>query len=449
MGGHVQDASGIEGEARAVAFRLREAGHEAFFVGGSVRDRLLGLPVREVDIATSARPEEVQRLFPNSWAVGVSFGVVLVPGGRFHFDVATFREDGEYLDGRHPEGVRFATAREDVERRDFTVNGLLEDPVSGEVIDYVGGLEDLRRRELRAIGDPERRFREDSLRLLRGVRLAVTKGFSLEAGTWQALRNLAFLIGRVAPERVHQELDRIWLSSGRGRGLDLLMDSGLMGEVVPEFLALRGCEQPPQWHPEGDVYTHTRMMLDLLEGEPSLSLVWAVLLHDIGKPACFRVDETGRIRFNGHDAVGALLAGEILRRLKYSREMVQSVVRKVERHMQFMNVRSMRSGKLRLFMAGADFADELALHRADCLASNGGLENYDFVCGELAKLKDVPVFPQPLLQGRDLMALGLRPGPLFRLVLEGALIEQAEGLFTDRKGALKWLADYVCSASMA
>ena len=316
-------AGAMRDAAERVVRRLVEAGHEAVFAGGCVRDMRLGQEPKDYDIATSARPKEVQALFPKSRSVGAHFGVILVLVDGFSFDVATFRTDGSYSDGRRPESVTFATAEEDVRRRDFTVNGLLYDPLEDRVIDHVGGEADLEAKLIRAIGDPVERFAEDHLRLLRAVRFATVLGFEIEADTWAALKEAAGDITKVSAERVRDEFIKVVLHANRVRGLDLLVESGLMRAILPEFLVLQGCEQPPQFHPEGDVFVHTRLMLSHLPEKVSLPLVLSVLLHDIAKPATQTVDETGRIRFNGHDKLGAEMAEAILRRLKFPNDVIE------------------------------------------------------------------------------------------------------------------------------
>lgn len=432
----------VEKAAEAVASRLAGAGHAVYFVGGCVRDRLLGYPVKDIDIATSARPEEVLSLFPGSWEVGAAFGVVLVRRDGCCFEVATFRRDGDYTDGRRPDAVYFTDAREDALRRDFTVNGLFEDPFScppGRIVDYVDGMADIRTRKLRAIGNPDRRFEEDSLRLMRAVRFAVTRDLEVDAETCSSVCRNAGLLARIAPERIREELDRILISPRRKRGVEMLVETGLMRHVIPEVYAMVGCTQPPRWHPEGDVYTHTLMMLDAMGGGDSpvsLELALAALLHDIGKPPCRQVDETGRIRFSGHDREGGAMARSILRRLKYSNAVVDAVSAMVERHMRFMNVRQMKKSTLRVFMSSPFFFDELELHRLDCLSSNGLMDNWQFVKDSMESYRDSPLVPPPLVTGRDLLALGLPPGPDFGKWLSRVQELQLEGTLRGRREAL-------------
>lgn len=426
--------------ATHLAQRLKAAGHLALFAGGCVRDRLLGHDPKDFDIATSARPEQVTALFPGANEVGAHFGVVIAKHGGHHVEIATFRTDGSYRDARRPESVTFSTPEEDARRRDFTINGLFEDPETGEVIDHVGGLSDLRAGVLRAIGDPGARFREDALRLLRAVRFSTRLGFPIEPATLAAVESNAGLLAKISPERIRDEFSRILTAPRRAHGLDMLVDTGLIRHIVPEVLAMIGCEQPPQWHPEGDVYVHTRIMLDLLSPDAPLELCLAVLLHDIAKPPCQTFDEAvGRIRFNGHDAVGAEMAERILRRLRYPNHTVETVVPMVARHMQFMAVQQMRTARLKRFMAAPGFDLEMELHRVDCASSNGFTDNYEFLLAKAAEFAAEPLIPAPLVTGRDLIKLGHSPGPDFSAWLEAVQTEQLEGRITDRDQALAFL----------
>jgi poly(A) polymerase len=419
---------------------LRAAGHEALLAGGCVRDFLLGKPPKDHDVATSATPDQVVALFPGARTVGAHFGVVIVRHDHEHVEVATFRTDGSYKDGRRPQTVSFSTAEEDAKRRDFTINGIFRDPIDNRIIDYVGGQEDLRARRLRAIGDPHRRFEEDRLRLLRAVRFAATLGFEIEPDTWSAVRAHAGGLGDVSAERIRDELIKILLCPTRLRGFDLLVDSGLMAVVLPEILDLRGVEQPPQWHPEGDVFVHTRLMLSLLPEQASLPLVLAVLLHDIAKPATFTRDANGRIRFNGHDKLGAEMSETLLRRLKFPNDVIEPVTGMVERHMTFKDVPKMRRSTLRRLMARPTFADELELHRVDCLGSNGLLDNHAFLLAKQAEFASEPLLPTWLLTGADLIAAGWSPGPELGRALTAVQNAQLEGQVATREEALAWLA---------
>ncbi len=433
--------------ARSVARRLRGAGHVAYYAGGSVRDFLRRVPPKDIDIATDARPEQVQKLFARTYAVGAHFGVIVVLQDALQFEVATFRSDGAYVDGRRPTEVHFATAEEDAARRDFTINGMFFDPVSEEVIDFVGGRADLDARIIRAIGDPAQRFAEDRLRMLRAVRFATTLEFEIEQGTWAALQASSASISEISAERIREELVRIFMSPQRVRGWDLLDASGLMRIVLPELERLKGCEQPPQFHPEGDVFKHTRIMLELLPPEVSLPLVFSVLFHDIGKPPTYSVDETGRIRFNGHDRIGAEMTEVVMQRLRFSRAEIEATVEMVRQHMVFKDVPNMRTAKLKRFMARPTFGDEMELHRVDCASSHGMLDNYEFLQAKQEEFANEPIIPAPLVRGDDLKALGLKPGPQFGEILEAVETRQLEGAFRDREEALAWVRrEYAASA---
>lgn len=430
----------MEAAAVKIVRRLQEAGYEALFAGGCVRDRLSGITPKDFDIATSARPGEILALFGKGEKVGAHFGVILIREHGHTFEIATFRKDGIYRDGRRPDSVVFTDAAEDARRRDFTVNGMFLDPVSGELLDYVAGRTDLEAGIIRAIGDPRDRFREDHLRLLRAIRFATVLGFEIESNTWAAIRAEAPRIASLPPERVREELDRIWRHPNRLTGFDLLTDSGLMQILLPEIIALRGCEQPPQWHPEGDVFVHTRLMLSLLPPDASLPLVLSTLFHDIAKPATFAYDaEAGRIRFNGHDKLGAEMTEGILKRLKYSNQVIAATVAAVAVHMQFKDVTKMRNATLKRFLAREHFADELELHRVDCLGSNGNLGNYEFLKAKAAEFAAAPLIPPPLLNGKDLITRGLEPGPDFRKILTTAQDLQLEGTLQTREEAIAWL----------
>jgi poly(A) polymerase len=429
----------MESTARNIVRRLREAGHQALFAGGCVRDSLMGQAPHDFDIATSARPEQVQALFPRTIPVGVQFGVVLVVESGREYQVATFRADGAYVDGRHPKSVTFSSAEEDARRRDFTVNGLFYDPIDDKVLDFVGGRQDLETRTLRAIGNPAERFAEDKLRLLRGVRLATVLDFTIETATWEAIRTGAPAIRDVSAERVRDELVKIFASPRRLRGFDLLDASNLMAAILPELLPLKGCEQPPDFHPEGDVFTHTRLMLSLLSETVSMPLVFAVLFHDLGKPPTMRRDETGRIRFSGHESVSAQMAEQIMRRLRFSNEEIEATVAMVQNHMVFKDVQKMRVARLKRFMARETFEDELELHRVDCLASHGMLDNFEFLKRRRDDFANEPLIPPPLVTGDDLIAMGWKPGPKFKIVLDAVQVRQLEGTLRSREEAISWV----------
>lgn len=426
--------------ATSLARRLKAAGYTAYFAGGCVRDRLLGKEPKDYDIATSATPAQVTKLFPGSNEVGAHFGVVIAKEQGVPVEIATFRTDGSYKDGRRPEGVTFSTPEEDAQRRDFTINGLFENPENGEVIDFTGGQADLKAKILRAIGNPADRFAEDSLRLLRAVRFATTLDFEIEAGTWTAMCEHAEGLLRISAERIRDEFSRIIVLPARRRGLELLVDSGLIQHFMPEVLPLIGCEQPPEWHPEGDVYIHTRIMLDMLEPDAPLELCLAVLLHDIAKPPTRTYDkEAQRIRFNGHDSLGATMAEEILRRLKYPNHVIEDVAFMVSRHMQFMNVQQMKVSKLKRFMSAPTFPQELELHRVDCASSNGFTDNLEYLMAKRDEFAAEPLIPKPLVSGHDLITLGMTPSPRFSEILEAVQTEQLEGRLTEREAALEWV----------
>ena len=429
--------------AREVARALARAGFQVYFAGGYVRDTLLGRPLKDVDIATSATPEQVERLFAGrTVSVGKSFGVILVQHGGFSFDVATFRTDGAYTDGRHPEQVCFSTPEHDAQRRDFTVNGLFCDPESGEVIDFVGGVADMEARLIRAIGDPVARFREDHLRMLRAVRFASVLGFRLDADTREAIARHAEWINRVSAERIATELVRMLCESPRPSvGLTLLRETGLLAHTLPEVAALHGTEQPPQYHPEGDVWMHTCLMLDDLPAPRDPDLALGVLFHDIGKPVTFQVapdDET--IRFPSHAPVGAQMAEAILTRLKLPSERIAAVTSLVAEHMHFVDAQKMRKAKLRRFLGGQHFPKMLELMRLDTTHSNGDFSTWDFLKTQYDAFTDEPVLPDPRIRGRDLQALGIPPGPAMGKLLAELYDAQLEGRLEEEMGKLKSLS---------
>lgn len=422
--------------------RLRQAGHQALLAGGCVRDTLLGREPHDFDIATSALPEEIQALFPRTIPVGAAFGVIIVLEQGHEFQVATFRSDGPYRDGRHPESVSFTTAEGDAARRDFTINGLFQDPLDDSIIDFVGGRNDLVSRTIRCIGDPASRFAEDHLRLIRAIRFAATLDFSIDPATWDALVAAAPSILTVSAERLRDELVKILTHPSRLAGFDLLDRSTLLSHIIPEMETLKGCEQPPDFHPEGDVFVHTRLMLSLLGPVTSTPLVLSVLLHDIAKPPCRHLDETGRIRFSGHESLGAEMAERIMERLRFPNSDTAAVVDAVRNHMSFKDVKNMRTSTLKRFLARPTMDDELELHRVDCLASHGMLDNHSFLLAKREEFSNEPLIPPPLVTGRDLIALGAKPGPDFKKTLTTAQSLQLEGALTTREEALEWIASH-------
>lgn len=424
-----------EGLARSIISALRRSGHQAYLVGGCVRDLLLGCPPKDFDVSTDAPPERLLDLFPNSGQVGAHFGVVLVREGSHHVEVATFRSERDYTDGRRPSAVRFETdPREDVLRRDFTINGLMMDIETGQVLDYVGGCADLEHRLVRAIGDPEIRFREDHLRLLRAVRFAARLGFEIEPATLAAIQRNHALIQSVSAERVRDELVRILTEGAARRGFELLDAVGLLNDLLPEIAAMHGVEQPPEFHPEGDVWMHTLLLLEQL-GHATPTLAWGALLHDVGKPGTFRVAE--RIRFDGHVEEGVRLAHGILHRLRFSRDDGEQVEALVANHMRFKDVPRMRESTLKRFLRLPKFEEHLELHRLDCLASHGHLDTYEFVRRKLRELTEEQLKPPLLVTGRDLIAEGYHPGPQFSRMLAAVEDAQLEGRIQTREDGLE------------
>src|SRR5437867_7986729 len=431
--------SPMEMIARDVVARLRESGHIAYFAGGCVRDIVRSQIPKDFDIATDARPEVVQQLFSRTHAVGAHFGVILVLENNFQFEVATFRSDDAYIDGRHPSAVHFSSPKEDAQRGDFTINGMFYDTVAEKVIDFVGGCADIDAKLVRAIGDPARRFTEDRLRMLRAVRFATTLDYEIDKATWEALVANAPSINQISAERIRDELIRIFVSPNRVRGWDLLDSTGLMRAILPELDAMKGVLQPEQFHPEGDVFVHTRLMLQLLPQEVSVPLVFAVLFHDVAKPVMATVDNTGRIRFNEHDRIGAHMTEAIMRRLRFSGAEIEATVEMVRQHMVFKDAPNMRVAKLKRFMARPTFDEELELHRVDCESSHRMLDNYEFLQRRRVESANEPIIPPSLVRGEDLIALGLKPGPKFGQILEAVETRQLEGTLRTTEEALQWV----------
>jgi poly(A) polymerase len=426
--------------ARAIALRLQGAGFAAFWVGGCVRDRLLGREPQDYDVATNARPEQVEALFAKTIPVGRQFGVVIVVEHGLQFQVATFRAEADYQDGRRPGRVEFADARADAVRRDFTVNGLFQDPANDAIHDWVHGAADLQARLIRTIGVPAERFGEDHLRLLRAVRFAAQLGFEIETETFAAIRALAEKIRVVSAERIRDELLKLFRPPHAARGLDLLRDSGLLAVVLPELAATIHCEQSPDYHPEGSVYNHLRVMLEKLPADASEELVWSVLMHDIAKPVTAERDPAnGRIHFYGHEKVGAEMTAEILGRLRFPRRETETIAECVRVHMQFKDVQQMRRATLRRFILRDQFALELALHRLDCLGSHGDLANHDFLVNAQEELANQPALRPPLLKGDDLLALGIAPGPEVGRWLAELRDRQLAEELTTPEAARAWL----------
>jgi poly(A) polymerase len=424
-------------KAIAIVQRLREAGHEAYFAGGSVRDMLLGQPPDDYDIATAAHPEEIQKIFPRTLEVGAQFGVILVLHDGDSFEVATFRHDGPYLDGRRPSEVRYAGMEEDIRRRDFTVNGMMYDPVEDRVIDLVGGKEDVARRIIRAIGDPRARFQEDRLRMIRAARFAASLGFEIEADTFEAMRAEAAHVTLVSWERIGEEVTRILTEGGARRGFDIMDATGLLAEILPEIAQMKGIEQTPDYHPEGDVFAHTMLVIGQL-AEPTESLAYGALLHDVGKPVTVGRTEQ-RLTFYGHTEKGAEMATAILKRLKRSRAVWERVAYLVKNHLRHTQAPKMRVSTLKRFLGEPGIDELLELTRLDALASNGDLQYYQFCREKQAELKHEDIHPPPLVTGKDLIAMGLKPGPLFHEILDHVKEAQLEGELRSREEALDWV----------
>jgi poly(A) polymerase len=440
---------------------LREGGHQAYFAGGCVRDLLLARDPADYDVATDATPQQVMRIFPRTLAVGEQFGVVLVPtsvseraltgedarrstSNRYAaVEVATFRSDGGYSDGRHPDEVRFTKEpREDVRRRDFTINGMMLDPANNEVLDFVGGRDDLKAGIIRAIGDPELRFSEDKLRMLRALRFAARFDYQIDPATLTAIQKLASTIHQVSCERIREELTKM-LTEGRARtAFELLDATGLLQEVLPEIAKMKGVEQPPQYHPEGDVFVHTLLLLEKLQpdasGSISKTLAWGALLHDVGKPPTFRI-APDRIRFDGHVDVGVKMAEEILRRLRFSNYETDQILALIENHMRFGDVQRMKQSTLKRFLRMPRFDEHLELHRIDCLSSHRHLDSYEYSREQLRSMPPEAIRPKPLISGRDLMAAGYEPGPRFKEILTAIEDAQLEGRLTSPKAAMEYV----------
>jgi poly(A) polymerase len=444
--------------AAEIVRTLRERGHQAYFAGGCVRDLLLGHEPADYDVATDATPQQVMQIFPQTLAVGEQFGVVLVPEsggatgvlarhgehGKGAVEVATFRSDVGYSDGRHPDQVRFTKdPREDVQRRDFTINGMMLDPLAfdtttAEVLDFVGGRDDLKSGIIRAIGEPERRFAEDKLRMLRAVRFAARFDYKIEPATLAAIQQLAPKIHQVSCERVREELTKMLTEGRASRAFELLDATNLLAEVLPEIAAMNGVEQPPQYHPEGDVFVHTLLLLDKLPAGASKTLAWGALLHDVGKPPTFRV-APDRIRFDGHVEVGVKMAAEICRRLRFSNDETDQILALVDNHMRFGQVQRMNQSTLKRFLRLPAFDEHLELHRIDCLSSHGQLDAYEYSREQLRSLPPEAIRPTPLITGRDLIEAGYEPGPRFKEVLAAVEDAQLEGRLASREEAMEYV----------
>ena len=446
--------------AAEIVRALRERGYQAYFAGGCVRDLLLGREAADYDVATDAIPSQVMQIFPETFAVGEQFGVVLVPesdeemgvpsttagqafarqGKRGNaVEVATFRSDVGYSDGRHPDEVRFTKdPEEDVQRRDFTINGMMLDPATNEILDFVGGRNDLQAGIVRAIGDPDRRFAEDKLRMLRAVRFAARFDYEIDPATMVAIRKLAPRVSQVSCERVREELTKMLTEGQARRAFELLDESGLLHQILPEIAAMQGVEQPSQYHPEGDVFVHTLLLLEKLPVGVSKTLAWGALLHDVGKPPTFRV-APDRIRFDGHVEVGVKMATEICRRLRFSNHETDQILALVDNHMRFGQVQRMKQSTLKKFLRLPAFEEHLELHRIDCLSSHGQLDAYYYSQEQLRSMPPEAIRPAPLITGRDLIEAGYKPGPRFKEVLAAVEDAQLEGRLTSGEAALEFV----------
>jgi poly(A) polymerase len=453
---HVNLSSARAQEAVRIVRVLRDRHHSAYLAGGCVRDLVLGREPADYDVATSATPEQVMQIFPETYAVGAQFGVVLVPvrrdgadGSRENYatEVATYRNDGAYSDGRHPDQVRFSDqAKLDVQRRDFTINGLLLDPVTGGILDYVGGQQDLESGIIRTIGVPHDRFAEDKLRMLRAVRFAARFGYEIEDATFSAIRELAAQIHQVSHERIRDEILKMLTEGSPRRAFELLDSSGLLEQVLPEIKRMQGVEQPPQFHPEGDVWIHTLMLLEGLPAGVSKTLALGVLLHDVGKPPTFRI-APDRIRFDGHAEIGTKMAAEICHRFRMSNDDAEQVCALVANHMRFGDVQRMKKSTLKRFFRLPKFEEHLELHRLDCLSSHRDLSLYDFAREKYRSLPEEQIRPEPLITGNDLITAGYKPGPQFKELLTAVEDAQLEGTISTRDEALGLVKSLVAQST--
>lgn len=423
--------------ARRIARKIRAAGGEAYLIGGCVRDLCLGHEPKDYDVATSLNPEEILSIWPGANETGKIFGVVRVKSGGEDIEVATFRRDGPYSDGRRPDFIEFTSLQEDIARRDFTINALAADPETGEVIDFVDGLADLERRVVKAVGEPEQRFSEDHLRLIRAVRFAHRLGFEIDRATGDAIRALAPNLAKVAMERVSDELTKILVHAPSGEGVRMLDRFGLLAPILPEVVRMKGVEQPEQFHPEGDVFIHTCMVLDELHPDPSPAVAWAALLHDVGKPATYMV--TDRIRFHGHAELGARMCRDIGRRFRLPNSVIERMHLIILEHQRFADIDKMRPGRLKNWAARPHFEELLEVHRADCAGSHRDMSAYETAIEALAEIRRLSAMPKNIVTGELLIEMGLEPGPLFRDLITEAYEIQLEGRIPDEEAARAWV----------
>lgn len=413
---------------------LKAHGYEAVFAGGCVRDRARGEVPQDYDIATSALPTDIQRLFERTVPVGVQFGVVIVLQDGVSFEVATFREEGGYQDGRRPTDVRFSSLEKDSARRDFKINGLYWDGASNDLIDLVGGMDDLRARRVSTIGDPDTRFQEDHLRILRAIRFATQLEFEIAPETFSSVIRNRALLKKVSPERIRDEFSKILTSCNPHRGMELLDQTGILDVLLPEVITMKKVEQPMEYHPEGDVFIHTMLLIKQLK-RPELSLALGALFHDIAKPATFE-RAADRIRFHGHDRIGAEMTYQTLKRFAYPNSTIEIVCSLVAEHLRFKDAFQMRKSTLKRFLSLDRFDLHLELHRIDCLASHGKLDAYHFCTQKFEEFSKEPPPPLRLVTGEDLIGMGLRPGPSFKAILTAVEDAILEGTVSDREAGL-------------
>jgi len=431
--------------ANSIVKSLRNAGFEAYFAGGCVRDMILGRAPQDYDISTDALPVDIQKIFPRTAIVGEAFNVILIISEHeqqpYTIETATFRKDIGIKDGRHPARVEMATAREDVERRDFTINGMLYDPIADKVLDWVGGQDDLKKKIIRAIGDPELRMQEDHLRMLRAIRFASRFSYEIEDHLWKVIQKNSSSIHKISSERIFDELTKMLTEGHAAEAFERLCDSGLLGIIMPEALKMKGVPQPPEYHPEGDVWIHTMLLLKQLTTAHSKEVAWSCLLHDIGKPPTFEHRPPDRIRFNRHAQIGREMSEQILKRLKAPTHLREVVCELVDQHLRFADVKKMKPSTLKRFLRNPNFPLHLEQHRIDCMASHENLDLYSFCHQALAEMPEESLRPKPLLNGDDLIAMGLQPGPKFKEILEAVETEQLEGRLSDERAAIQFVKE--------
>jgi len=430
-------------DACEIVRKLKDKGFSAYFAGGSVRDMIMGLPSDDIDIVTSAKPDEIEKIFPQTYDIGAAFGIINVVENGENFEVATFREERGYADGRHPDEITYTDdPRLDAKRRDFTINSMFYDPIEDEIVDFEGGIEDIKNKVLRTVGNANARFSEDYLRILRAVRFSTRFGFILDSSTAEGIINNIDGLKKISNERIRDELNKMFTGNAPAGALRELANLGILDIILPEIGALRGVEQPKEFHPEGDVFVHTALMLELME-ESSVELAWSVILHDVGKPATFSIGDDGIEHFYSHDKVGAKIAEKILKRLKFSNSEIDNIVSAVRNHMKFAHVQEMRKSKLKRLMAEPSFSLQLDLHKLDCISSHGKLDNYFFLKDILDNPEIEIELPKPLITGHDLIKLGVKPGPKMGKILREISDLQLEGKLSSKESALEYIESSV------